>query len=62
MWPVAVIHGIGTGTDPRFAWMLAIEAVCIGGVVTAVAWRVSRVTPTAWRQAAAAPDVARKWN
>src|SRR6266852_4882955 len=36
MWPIAVIHGIGTGTDPRFAWMLAIEAVCIGGVVAAV--------------------------
>ncbi len=63
MWPIAVIHGIGTGTDPRFAWMLAIEAACIGSVVAALAWRVSRVVPTGWRrQVTPAPDVARKWN
>jgi methionine sulfoxide reductase heme-binding subunit len=62
MWPIAVIHGIGTGTDPRFAWMLAIEAVCIGSVVAALAWRVSRVPPTAWRQLAQAPGGARKWS
>jgi len=54
MWPVALIHGIGTGTDPRFAWMLAIEAVCVGSVVAAVAWRVSRVGPTTWRRVSAA--------
>lgn len=62
MWPIAVIHGIGTGTDPRFAWMLVIEAVCIGSVVSALAWRVSRVTPIAWRQLAPAPGGARKWS
>ena len=62
MWPVAVIHGIGTGTDPRFAWMLAIEAICIGSVVAAVAWRVSGVSHTAWRQAPAASPQARKWS
>ncbi|HYR13636.1 MAG TPA: ferric reductase-like transmembrane domain-containing protein, partial [Mycobacterium sp.] len=48
MWPVAVIHGIGTGTDPRFVWMLGIEAVCIGSVVAAVAWRVSAPPQAAW--------------
>jgi sulfoxide reductase heme-binding subunit YedZ len=62
MWPIAVIHGIGTGTDPRFAWMLAIEAVCIGMVVVALVWRVSRGAPTAWRQITPTPDLARKWN
>ena len=62
MWPVAVIHGIGTGTDPWFAWMLAIEAVCVGSVVAAVAWRVGRVAPTAWRQVPAAAPRARKWS
>src|SRR5260370_5801529 len=50
MWPVALIHSIGTGTDPRFAWMLAIEAVCAGSVVAAVTWRMTRIEPTAWRQ------------
>jgi sulfoxide reductase heme-binding subunit YedZ len=62
MWPIAVIHGIGTGTDPWFAWMLAIEAVCVGSVVAAVAWRVGRVAPTAWRQVPAAAPRARKWS
>ncbi len=62
MWPIAVVHGIGTGTDRRFAWMLAIEAVCIGSVVAAVAWRVSRVPPSAWRQVAPATDGVRKWS
>jgi len=50
MWPVAIIHGIGTGTDLRFLWMWAIEAVCIGGVLAAIAWRSSRASPTAWRE------------
>jgi sulfoxide reductase heme-binding subunit YedZ len=62
MWPVAVIHGIGTGTDPRFAWMLAIEAVCIGSVVAAVAWRASGVSHSAWRQVPAASPPAQKWS
>jgi sulfoxide reductase heme-binding subunit YedZ len=61
MWPVAVIHGIGTGTDPRFAWMLVIEAVCIGSVLAAVAWRVSGPN-TAWRQLPAVSPQARKWS
>ena len=62
MWPIAVIHGIGTGTDPWFAWMLAIEAACIGSVVAAVAWRMGRVAPTAWRQIPADSSQAQKWN
>lgn len=62
MWPIAVIHGIGTGTDPWFGWMLAIEAVCVGSVVAAVAWRVGRVAPTAWRQVPVAAPRARKWS
>jgi sulfoxide reductase heme-binding subunit YedZ len=62
MWPIAVIHGIGTGTDPRFAWMLAIEAGCIGSVVAAVAWRASAASHTAWRQLPAPAPEARKWS
>jgi methionine sulfoxide reductase heme-binding subunit len=62
MWPVAVIHGIGTGTDPRFAWMLGIEAICIGSVVAAVAWRLSAAPHTAWRQLPAASSQGRKWS
>ena len=50
MWPIALIHGIGTGTDPRFVWMLAIEVICVGSVASAILWRWSRVSPTAWRR------------
>jgi len=62
MWPVAVVHGIGTGTDQRFAWMLAIEVVCVGSVIAAVVWRVGRAAPTAWRQVPAPSPPVRKWN
>ena len=62
MWPVALIHSIGTGTDPRFLWMLAIEAVCVGSVVAGIAWRVSRVAPTAWRRLPAAAPQVKKWS
>jgi len=62
MWPVAVIHGIGTGTDPRFVWMLGIEAVCIGSVVAAVAWRVSAPPHAAWRHLPAAAPQGQKWS
>jgi methionine sulfoxide reductase heme-binding subunit len=40
-WPIAVIHGLGTGSDRRFGWMLAIDAVCTAAVVAAVAWRLA---------------------
>ncbi|MBT0773039.1 ferric reductase-like transmembrane domain-containing protein [Kineosporia sp. J2-2] len=33
MWPVAVLHGIGSGTDRGTFWMLAIDAVCVLSVV-----------------------------
>jgi methionine sulfoxide reductase heme-binding subunit len=38
-WPVAVIHGIGTGTDTGAWWMLALTAACVGAVVLAVSLR-----------------------
>ena len=62
MWPIAVTHGIGTGTDPWFAWTLAIEAFCIGSVGAALVWRVGRVAPTAWRQVPIASPRAQKWS
>jgi sulfoxide reductase heme-binding subunit YedZ len=50
MWPIALIHGFETGTDRGFAWMLGIDALCLGSVVAAAGWRWSRVPPTSWRQ------------
>jgi predicted ferric reductase len=38
-WPVAVVHGLGTGSDARQTWMLAIDAICIVAVLASVAAR-----------------------
>jgi hypothetical protein len=40
-WPVALLHGLGTGSDTKAGWMLAIVAGCVVIVVAAV---VSRAT------------------
>jgi len=40
-WPIAVIHGIGTGTDTLSAWLLAITVTCVIAVVAAIGFRVT---------------------
>jgi len=40
-WPVAVLHGVGTGSDTWSAWMLAITAACIASVGVAVVLRLT---------------------
>ena len=35
-WPIAVVHGLGTGSDTKSAWMLLLTAVCVAAVVAAV--------------------------
>ncbi len=40
-WPLAVLHGIGTGTDAAAPWMLAIDLACIAAVGSAVLVRVT---------------------
>jgi methionine sulfoxide reductase heme-binding subunit len=44
-WPVAVLHGIGTGTDSTALWMVAIDAVCIAAVGVALVWRMAAAPP-----------------
>ena len=58
-WPIAVVHGLGTGSDSRFGWMLALDAACTAAVIVAVAWRLA-VRPhreLRWRVTAAASVV-----
>jgi predicted ferric reductase len=38
-WPVALLHGITSGTDIRFGWMDGLVAVCVISVLAALAWR-----------------------
>jgi hypothetical protein len=40
-WPVALVHGLGTGTDARLAWLQVVTLACVACVVGAVLWRVS---------------------
>jgi sulfoxide reductase heme-binding subunit YedZ len=35
-WPPAVAHGLGTGSDTRTGWMLAVTLGCVGAVAAAV--------------------------
>ena len=58
LWPVAVAHGLGNGTDAFTTWFLAVTAVCVLAVAAALVWRVqetftehaaNRVEPRAQR-------------
>jgi hypothetical protein len=40
-WPVAVFHGLGTGSDTRSWWMLALTGACIAAVLFAVFARIA---------------------
>jgi hypothetical protein len=40
-WPVALLHGLGTGSDTRVDWVLALSLACLAIVVAAIWWRVS---------------------
>lgn len=39
-WPVAVLHGFGTGTDAWSAWLFALQAGCIVAVLAAIGYRL----------------------
>jgi hypothetical protein len=44
-WPVALVHGLGTGTDAASEVGLAVSVVCTGVVVAASWWRLSVAPP-----------------
>ncbi len=52
-WPVALWHGLGTGTDTRVPWLLALDALCVASVLGAAGWRLARARPGAARIALA---------
>jgi sulfoxide reductase heme-binding subunit YedZ len=57
-WPVALWHGLGTGTDSRLPWLLALDALCVAAVAAAVGWRLSLAAPGLTRVTAATATVA----
>jgi sulfoxide reductase heme-binding subunit YedZ len=44
-WPVALVHGLGTGTDGGARWVLAIVAACVLAVLGAGLWRLAAGWP-----------------
>ncbi|MGB6456602.1 MAG: ferric reductase-like transmembrane domain-containing protein, partial [Streptosporangiaceae bacterium] len=61
-WPIALWHGLGTGTDSRLPWLLLLDALCVLAVGAAVYWRLRLVRPgrlrVTWLVATAAIAVA----
>jgi DMSO/TMAO reductase YedYZ heme-binding membrane subunit len=45
-WPVAVLHGLGTGTDAKTWWLLMLTIACVAAVVIAVLARIARADPS----------------
>jgi len=44
-WPVAVLHGLGTGTDARSGWFQLLAVACVLAALVAVATRAAREWP-----------------
>jgi sulfoxide reductase heme-binding subunit YedZ len=40
-WPVALMHGLGNGTDRGTWWLWTISLTCAAAVAAAVVWRIS---------------------
>jgi methionine sulfoxide reductase heme-binding subunit len=57
-WPIALWHGLGTGTDSKLPWLLAIDALCVLVVATALLFRLHDMAPGTARTAATLTTVA----
>jgi methionine sulfoxide reductase heme-binding subunit len=44
-WPIALLHGFGTGSDVKSTWMLTISVGCLVAVVAAVLVRIAAGWP-----------------
>lgn len=40
-WPIALVHGLGTGSDAQAPWMIGITAACIVAVLVTLARRLA---------------------
>ena len=45
-WPLAVIHGLGTGSDARAPWLIAVVTSCVAAVVFALVFRLRQGRPS----------------
>ena len=40
-WPIALLHGLGNGTDNGTWWLWTVSLTCAAAVVAAVVWRLT---------------------
>jgi hypothetical protein len=45
-WPLAVVHGLGTGTDAQEPWLLGLTAACVAAVLLTL---VDRLLTGGWQ-------------
>jgi methionine sulfoxide reductase heme-binding subunit len=41
-WPLALVHGIGMGSDTTTSWLTGVNLTCIAAVGAAVTWRLHK--------------------
>lgn len=41
LWPIALLHALGSGTDAGTEWFRGLTAACVVAVVAAVGWRLT---------------------
>jgi sulfoxide reductase heme-binding subunit YedZ len=47
-WALAVLHGLGTGTDTQHAWALWTNAACAGVVLASLTYRLATASTLSW--------------
>jgi DMSO/TMAO reductase YedYZ heme-binding membrane subunit len=54
-WPIAMVHGLGSGSDTAQSIVVLVDIACAAAVIAAVSWRLvaGRTLPTNRRAAAA---------
>ena len=52
-WPIAVMHGLGTGSDARYGWLAFVTFGSCAAVVAAIAFRITRSEVSTGARAAA---------
>jgi hypothetical protein len=45
-FPIALVHGLGTGSDTHSRWMLGVSIGCLAVVAAAVWWRLAAIRDT----------------
>ena len=45
-WPVAVLHGLGTGSDTPVRWVLGLTVACVALIAALTAWRLGYGWPS----------------